>query len=72
VIQQAMPQELQPVPKILLIKEIALQPNPAKNIAYLSFSAARQYNFTLELFDITGSYCHKKRELHKQAITIYR
>jgi hypothetical protein len=38
----------------VLPKEPSLAPNPAKNIAYLSFNTATQYNYEVQLFDMTG------------------
>ena len=38
---------------------------PAKNLAYLSFNAARQYNFTLDLFDIMGKSLLQKTGVAK-------
>jgi hypothetical protein len=40
--------------------EMMLQPNPVKTIAYLSFNAEKQYNFTIQLFDLKGKVLLEK------------
>jgi hypothetical protein len=45
---------------VVSVKELTLQPNPAKSITYLSFHADKQYAYTLQLFDITGKLLLQK------------
>jgi hypothetical protein len=41
-------------------KEIMIYPNPAKDIAYLSFETSDEYKYTVELFDIRGKLLLQK------------
>jgi hypothetical protein len=53
---------------VITVKDFMLQPNPTRNFAYVSFTADRQYAYSLQLFDVTGKLLLGKTAVAKTGI----